>query len=138
MLQERSLSALRLAGALLNSDIPRGLVARARRIATDYRIIIERDPDGGYIGTSIELPGIVGDGETAEECHRSTRELLAAAVVALIQDGQLPPTRDKRTVQVNVRLTGDEKLRLSEAVRRAGLRSLSDLLRVAALEFARR
>lgn len=113
-------------------------VRQAERIVDDYRILIERDPPGGFIGTSIEIPTAFGDGATIEECAESTRQALLGAVTAMLDRRELPPRRGRRTAQVNVRLTEDEKLALNETAQRLGLTSISDFIRSVALEKLRR
>lgn len=110
------------------------VLKHAQRIVSRYRIILDTDPDGGFIGSSVELPTVFVDGETLEECVEATREALLGAVVAMIEAGQRVPSRGKRDMQVNVRLSADEKLTLLDAVQRLGLRSISDFIRLAALE----
>jgi predicted RNase H-like HicB family nuclease len=108
-------------------------------MVSDYQIIVECE-DGHWYGRGLELPHVYGDGETAEQCIDSTREALAAAVAYLLEAGQVPPTparHGKRTTQVNVRLTADEKAILENTARRKGFEGLSDFLRAAAMEAVR-
>ncbi|KAA0212955.1 MAG: ribbon-helix-helix protein, CopG family [Cyanobacteria bacterium CYA] len=58
----------------------------------------------------------------------------------MLELGQQPPAparEGKRDQQVNIRLTSEEKMRLEEASRREGFRSLSDFLRASGLNRAR-
>jgi len=109
--------------------------SQAERIVDGYRIIVERAGDG-FVGASAELPGVFGDGETPEECITSTRNSLLGAVVTMLERNERPPIRGLRTAQVNVRLTADEKLSLSDAARDLGFRGVSEFLRAAALEWS--
>lgn len=62
---------------------------------------------------------------------------LTFAVATMIECGQRPPaaaSSGKRDVQVNIRLTAEEKLRLADAARRLGFKGVSDFVRLAALE----
>ena len=57
-----------------------------------------------------------------------------------IKKGQLPPTPARegtRTMQVNVRLTAEEKALLEVTAKRKGFSGLSDYVRAAAMEVAR-
>ena len=66
----------------------------------------------------------------------ATREALAVAVATLLEAGDVPPppaSEGKRTEQVNVRLTPEEKLLLEEAARSRGFRGLGDFVRSSAL-----
>ena len=112
------------------------ILKKAKEVISSYRIIIDADPSGGFIGTSVELPTVFGEGDSPEECYDLTRAALLGAAASMIELGQKLPIRGRRSVQVNVRLTSDEKLTLLEAARRFGLRSTSDFMRTAALQLA--
>jgi predicted RNase H-like HicB family nuclease len=108
----------------------------ARSIVGDYQIILECE-DGHWYGRGLELPHVYGDGETSAACIAATREALTAAAAYLLEQGQAPPSpakQGKRTTQVNVRLTAEEKAILEGTARRKGFEGLSDFLRAAALE----
>ena len=112
---------------------------RASKIAAEYRLIIEPEPDVGYLGRTAELPYVMADGDTIEACVSETIEATIAAVAAMLEQDERPPTpasAAKRDRQVNIRLTADEKERLEEAARVAGFRSISDYLRTAGLDRA--
>ena len=58
----------------------------------------------------------------------------------MLEEGQKPPRparEGKRTQQVNVRLTAEEKAMLEGTAKRNGFHGLSDFLRAAAIEAAR-
>lgn len=112
---------------------------RAQKIASSYRLIIEPEPGVGYFGHTAELPYAMADGQTIEACVRETMEATTAVVATMLEQGEKPPSpaaAAKRDRQVNIRLTADEKLRLEDAARTAGFRSVSDYLRTAGLERA--
>src|SRR5438067_1003426 len=93
------------------------LLGKARQIAARYQIIIKHE-DGEYYGRGLELPNVMEDGRTPDECVRKTREILTTAVAVMLEDGDAPPapaSEGVRTEQVNIRLTADEKLRLEES-----------------------
>jgi uncharacterized protein (DUF1778 family) len=55
----------------------------------------------------------------------------------MLERGQAPPAAaGRRTEQVNIRLTPEEKLTLEEESERKGFRGLSDFVRAAALASA--
>ena len=113
-------------------------LATARGVADQYQIVIESD-EGHWYGRGLELPYVFGDGETPKDCVDTTREALTAAVAYMIEQGQTPPTpakEGKRSAQVNVRLTAEEKAILEGTARRKGFEGLSDFMRAAALESA--
>lgn len=108
----------------------------AEKIARGYRIIIEYT-DGEYYGSALELPNVMADGKTRAACLRATQEAITVAVATMLEHGQEPPNpsiADRRSEQINVRLTPLEKLRLEEASRQLGYRGLSDFIRAKALE----
>jgi predicted RNase H-like HicB family nuclease len=112
---------------------------QAERLVAEYQIILSSE-DGDWYGRGLELPHVFGDGPTPEKCIESTREALAAAVSYMLEQGQSPPapaSQGKRTTQVNVRLTADEKVILEGTARRKGFEGLSDFLRASAMESAR-
>lgn len=102
-------------------------------------MVIDADPDGGYCGCTIELPLVFGTGGTIEACVKDLLEAQTVTVAYLLEIGERPPSpasEDKREVQVNIRLTANEKLLIDEAARRTGFRSISDFIRTASLRHA--
>src|SRR5690606_33179219 len=77
----------------LDRPFDQDILTRAVEIAHNYRIVLEpvRGSDCEYIGTSLEMPGIFADGQTADACVEAVREALTAAVAYLIESGQTPP-----------------------------------------------
>jgi predicted RNase H-like HicB family nuclease len=115
------------------------VLQQATAIVADYQIILTSE-EGQWYGRGLELPHVYGDGSTPEKCIADARQALTAAVAYLLEQGQSPPLpakQGKRTTQVNVRLTADEKAILEGTARRKGFEGLSDFLRAAALESAR-
>jgi predicted RNase H-like HicB family nuclease len=109
---------------------------KAKQIADEYRIILERDDRLGYMGSSVEIPTVFADGQTPDKCYRAIHEALMVAVATIIESGQKPPlpaSSGKRTVQVNVRLTAQEKLLLTDEAMRFGFKGISDFIRSSAL-----
>lgn len=112
------------------------VIAKARKIAAQYRIILEPDEDPAYVGHPLELPGCFGGGDTPDAAVENIREAAASLVAYLLEKGQTPPapaSEAKRTEQINVRLTDEEKLRIESAARREGFRGISDYVRTKAL-----
>jgi len=110
---------------------------RAKKIASTYRLVLEKNEAVGFVGSSIELPTVFTDGLTPASCVESTQQALVYAVATMLESGQNPPaaaSMQRRNVQVNVRLTAQEKLRLTEAARRQGFKGVSDFVRIAALD----
>ncbi len=112
---------------------------RAAEAVGDYQIIVTSE-EGQWYGRGLEMPHVFGDGPTPAKCIENTREALRAAVSYLLEQGQTPPSpakQGKRTTQVNVRLTAEEKAILEGTARRRGFQGLADFIRASALESAR-
>lgn len=118
------------------------ILKQARRIAGRYRVVIEPAGKSGFIGWSIEMPGVLADGETATTCTQATYEALELAVATLLELGQPPPVprskREKRTGQINIRVSASEKLILEEAAEQRGFEGISDFVRTSALRESRK
>ena len=117
--------------------IPPQILRRARKLAHEYRILLETNDELGFIGSSIELPAVFADGRSPDDCVNATRKALSIAVGTMLEQGQQPPSpacKGFRKAQVNVRLTTDEKFRLLEAARRLGFKGLGDFIRTTALD----
>jgi predicted RNase H-like HicB family nuclease len=115
------------------------ILRRAREIAEGYQIILNFE-DGLYYGRGLELPNAMNHGKTPDECVKATRDILTTVVAYMLECGQTPPSsasENKRTEQINVRLTPEEKLLLEEAARSKGFRGISDFVRSASLEHAK-
>jgi predicted RNase H-like HicB family nuclease len=119
-------------GKKIDAPFDAALWKEAGDLASRYRLIIQRDPDVGYLGRSIEMPMVMADGSTIARCAASTLEALTTAVATMLEQGQEPPQpapSDKRTAQINIRVTEEEKLYLEEMARRHGYRGISDYVR---------
>jgi predicted RNase H-like HicB family nuclease len=115
------------------------ILRRAREIADAYQIILQFE-GGLYYGRGLEMPTVMNHGKTPDECVRETKDALTTAVAYLLEKGETPPapaSENKRTEQVNVRLTPEEKLRLEDAARSKGYRGVSDFVRSASLASAK-
>lgn len=79
----------------------------------------------------------MNDGATPDRCVKATRDILTTAIAYMLETGQAPPpaaSEQKRTEQINVRVTAEEKLILEEAARGKGYRGLSDFVRSVSLQ----
>jgi predicted RNase H-like HicB family nuclease len=115
----------------IDRPFERELLAKAREIAESYQIILHFE-DGEYYGRGLELPTVMNDGKTPDECVRNTRDILTTVVAHMLENGEAPPppaSERTRTEQVNIRLTREEKLLLEEAARSKGFRGVSDFVR---------
>ena len=107
-------------------------------MASEYRILLEPAEGGGFAGHCVEVPTVWARGRTADECVEATRRGATMVVAYLLeQDRPVPRSAKKRTEQVNIRLSGEEKILLKAAAQDEGLNSLSDFVRRLALEGVR-
>lgn len=119
----------------IDRPIGRAVRKQAAEIASRYQIILQFE-DGEYFGRGLELPYVMSDGKTPDDCVRATREAMAVAIATMLELGEDPPPSalmDKRTEQINVRLTPKEKLLLEEMARRRGFRGISEFVRSTSL-----
>ncbi|HEY5313582.1 MAG TPA: hypothetical protein VIK18_13735 [Pirellulales bacterium] len=115
------------------------MLAKARKVAGRYQVIVHCD-EGHWYGRGLELPQVFGDGTTVAACVEDTREALLGAVAFLLEQDARPPApaaAGRRTEQVNVRLTAEEKLLLEASAKQRGFSGLSEFMRTAAVEAAR-
>ena len=108
------------------------LLKRARGWLTRYHINIEPDGDGGFVGSAAELPGVLADGSTLDDCARNLAFALETVIASYLADGQPPPSptkAEKRTEQVNVRFTPSEQALLKRKSADAGFRGIGDMIR---------
>jgi predicted RNase H-like HicB family nuclease len=115
------------------------ILQKARDIAHGYKLTIEKSERLGYIGSSVEIPTVFADGDTPDKCYEATQEALSVAVATMLEAGQTPPQPAafmKRTTQVNVRLTHEEKALIAAAAAKAGFKGLADFIRTTVLDRA--
>ena len=143
MMPKRKMQKMTKGGRTRKQDISRAfdpaVLTKATKLVRQYRLTFERDAEVGFVGSSIEMPYVMADGATIEDCATSTAEALIGAIATLLEAGERPPSpasKGKRERQINVRLTAEEKVRLEEAARREGFRSISDFIRTTALNRA--
>lgn len=119
----------------LNREFDSKILAQSRKIAKKYEVIMSFE-DGEWYGKGLEMPLVFGDGKTPDECIKNTKEALTGAIAHLLEVGEVvpaPASEGKRTEQVNVRLTVEERAILGAAARSQGFRGLGDFLRAKAL-----
>ena len=59
-----------------------------------YRVVIEPDEDGVFIATVPAVPGVVEQGETADEAYERVKESLTFALDCMTEDGEKIPPSD--------------------------------------------
>lgn len=108
-------------------------------IAKTYSLVIEPESELGYFGRTLEMPFVMSDGRTPMKCVENVREATALVVGTMLEEGETPPRparEGKRTQQVNIRLSAEEKLALEGIAAREGYRSISDYVRASILRRA--
>lgn len=108
----------------------------AERIASQYRLLLSSHGAKGFVGSSVEMPLVLGYGKTEAVCVVDTRAAIVMTIAHMLEKGETPPSpaiEGKREVQLNIRLTPDERMRIQEKARQAGFRSIADFMRRAAL-----
>jgi predicted RNase H-like HicB family nuclease len=121
----------------VDDDFDPAILAKAREIANSYTLIFEPDEELGYVGRVRELPGVLADGKTIEQCAKATLFGVETVVASQLESGETPPapaSREKRSEQVNIRLTPHEKETLQEEASRRGFRGVADFLRASAVD----
>jgi predicted RNase H-like HicB family nuclease len=64
-----------------------------------FRVIIEKDGDGIYIGKVPDLPGCATEGKTKKELMKNVREAIQAYLESLKKQGKSVPVE---TIQIRV------------------------------------
>ena len=121
----------------LSKPFDKSTLNKANKIAKTYSIVLNPSPRLGFIGTTIELPTVFADGVTMEQCCKNTREALIITLATMIECGQSPPSpasEKRRNLQMNIRLTAEEKGKLTRTSRNLGFKGVSDFVRYAALK----
>ncbi|NCN64578.1 MAG: type II toxin-antitoxin system HicB family antitoxin [Candidatus Altiarchaeum hamiconexum] len=67
----------------------------------NFKVVLEKDEDGGYAVTVPSLPGCISQGDTKEEALKNIREAIELHVESLAEDG-LPITKKSRDVEESV------------------------------------
>jgi predicted RNase H-like HicB family nuclease len=57
-----------------------------------YTVILEREPDGGYVATVPALPGCVSQGDTRDEVMKNIREAADLYIEDCLATGDPVPT----------------------------------------------
>jgi len=118
----------------LNRAFDAKILADAEKIAEKYEIIMAFE-NGEWYGRGLEMPNVFGDGKTPDKCVQNTRKGLISAIAYLLEQGEIvpsPASEGKRTEQVNVRLTKEERIILNASARSQGFHGLADFLRAKA------
>lgn len=74
----------------------RAAILELKRVSMRYTVILEQEPDGGYVATVPALPGCVSQGETRDEVLRNIREAADLYIEDCIAAGDPVPTEAGR------------------------------------------
>lgn len=117
--------------AAIDRPFAPAILKKANAAAAQYRVIVWQE-DGRFLGTCIELPNCLGIGATPDVCVRDTREMMVSALSTDLERGIEPPppaSANRRTEQVNIRLSPLERKRLEIAAEAGGYHGVSDYIR---------
>lgn len=53
-----------------------------------FKIVLEKDVDGGFIATVPSLPGCISQGETEQEALKNIKEAISLHISSLAADGE--------------------------------------------------
>lgn len=122
--------------AHLSRPFDPAILRSAQRIAASYRLVLQPEPGLGYVGRTLEMPLVMSDGKSVEQCARSVLDATTLAVATILEKGERPPqpaAELRRDQQLNLRISAEERLRLESLSRRDGFRNISDYVRAVAL-----
>ena len=119
----------------LDRPFDKKLLSIAKKFVDKYKIILV-EQNGEWYGRGLEMPNVFADGKTPDECIENTKEALMATATHLLERGEVVPapvTAGKRTEQVNIRLSAEERAILTATARSRGFRGVGDFIRSRAL-----
>jgi predicted RNase H-like HicB family nuclease len=68
-----------------------------------FRVIIEQDEDGKFVGTCPALPGCVSDGDTREEARTNITDAIQGYLTSVVKSGDpLPTPISEEIVEVKI------------------------------------
>jgi hypothetical protein len=120
--------------AVNDKPFNRNILSKARRRVEDYRFAFWRE-DGRFIGQCVEMDTL-GTGKTVEACIAEAKALAVTGAAYMLESAKRPPLparSQRRNLQVNIRLSPDEKTALEQAASNGGFRGVSDYLRIRGL-----
>lgn len=82
-------------------------LAGREKLRLSYRILLRKEPEGGYTAIVPALPGCVTYGETIEEAIEMAKEAIELYVESLLEHGEEIPTEEGTleymlTIEANV------------------------------------
>ncbi|MGE5342233.1 MAG: type II toxin-antitoxin system HicB family antitoxin [Candidatus Omnitrophota bacterium] len=72
-----------------------------------FKLNIEKLPEGVYLGTSDDVPGLVAQGRTIDETIEIARDVARKLYESYVEDGETPPFKfiNKRKFKLNVAIS---------------------------------
>jgi len=69
-----------------------------------FKLNIEKLPEGVFLGTSDDIPGLVAQGRTVDETLEIAKDVARKLYESYIEDGEIPPFRyiNKRKFRLDV------------------------------------
>ncbi|MCP4217542.1 MAG: type II toxin-antitoxin system HicB family antitoxin [bacterium] len=67
-----------------------------------FKLDIEKLPEGVYLGTSDDVPGLVAQGRTMEETIDIAKDVARKLYDSYIEDSQIPPFKVVQTEKIKV------------------------------------
>ena len=68
-------------------------------MARRYHIVIEQDETGAYIATAPALPGVVEQGDTADEAFANMGAAMRFTLDSMVEEGEELPASDASEVR---------------------------------------
>lgn len=119
--------------APIDAPISAVMRQRAAAIAESYTLLLTPEAGVGFVGSWLEFPYVMADGKSVE---RAASEALILAIAHMLETDRAlpsPSSEQRRSEQVNIRLTALEKTLLEAMAKQGGYRSISDYIRAAAM-----
>ena len=126
-------------GSDVREAFPSEVWEKAEHLSKRYRVSIDSDPDGGFLGSSQDFQRIFAEGKTPQACFSAAQTLIAVSIATMLANDQRIPEpigSGKRDRQINFRVSGEEKARMEAARKRRGFEGMGDFVRTAALGVA--
>lgn len=70
------------------------MITTLNMVYLNYRILLRKEPEGGYTVTVPTLPGCITVGKTIEEGITNAKEAISLYLEDLIENGEPIPTED--------------------------------------------
>ena len=67
----------------------------------NFQMVVEKEPDEGYLAYCLSLSGCFGNGRTVEDAKRNRRDATTRPVAALVAHGEPVPQNERRAMSRN-------------------------------------